>query len=178
MSVLGVVLAGGQSTRFGSDKALAEWAGQTLLDHAVATLSHQCDAVIVAGRSEAPAPVIADRPAAGMGPLAGLNGALHHALAHGYDAVLSVPVDGLGLPETLIDELSPAPAHSEDSPVVGLWPAACAPACDALLAEPTVHSLRAFAARIGARSVRLSRNAHNINTPADLAAAKVNAHGL
>ena len=93
MSVLGVVLAGGQSTRFGSDKALAEWRGQTLLDRAVATLAQQCDAVIVAGRAEAPAPIVPDRPRPGMGPLAGLNGALHHALAHGYDAVLSVPVD-------------------------------------------------------------------------------------
>ena len=50
MRVLGVVLAGGQSRRFGSDKALAEIAGRTLLDRAVATLARQVDTVVVAGR--------------------------------------------------------------------------------------------------------------------------------
>ena len=178
MKVLGVILAGGRSTRFGSDKALAEWDGQTLLDHAVAALRGQCAAVIVVGRDLAPAPVVPDRPCGGMGPLAGLNGALHHAAAHGYDVVLSVPVDGLGLPDDLVAELSPAPAHSDASPVIGLWPAAAAGVCDALLAEAAVHSMRVFAARIGARAVRLSRQAHNINTPADLAAAKVIVDGL
>ena len=33
--ILGVVLAGGKSTRFGSDKALAELGGRTLLARAV-----------------------------------------------------------------------------------------------------------------------------------------------
>ena len=53
---LGAVLAGGQSSRFGSDKALAVLDGQTLLTRAVATLAQWCDTVVVVGRSEAPAP--------------------------------------------------------------------------------------------------------------------------
>ena len=48
--ILGVVLAGGLSTRFGSDKALAEWGGRSLLLHAVDNLAGQCEQVVVAGR--------------------------------------------------------------------------------------------------------------------------------
>jgi molybdenum cofactor guanylyltransferase len=176
--ILGVVLAGGRSSRFGSDKALAEIGGRSLIARAVAGLERQCDAVIVAGRAVAPAPTVADRPRAGMGPLGGLNGALHHAAAHGFDAVLAVPVDGFDLPADLVGELSPGPAHADGAPVIGLWPVATRGLLDTLLAEDTVHSLRAFAARCDARAVRLSQIPANINTPGDLARVQDNAHGL
>jgi len=48
--ILGAVLAGGQSSRFGSDKALAALGGRTLLERAVASLETHCDGVIVVGR--------------------------------------------------------------------------------------------------------------------------------
>jgi len=172
--IMGVVLAGGQSRRFGSDKAQAVIAGRSLMARATASLERQCDAVIVAGRD----PGVADRPHAGMGPLGGLNGALHHAAQHGFDAVLAIPVDGFDLPADLIGELSPGPSYAIDAPVIGLWPVAVRGALDALLAEDTRHSLHAFAARTGARAVRLSRNPFNINTPGDLIAAKDHLHGL
>ena len=172
--ILGVVLAGGQSRRFGSDKAMALIAGRPLLTRALASLERQCDAVVVAGR----APGIADRPQAGMGPLGGLNGALHHAAAHGFDAVLAIPVDGFDLPADLVGELSPGPSYAIDAPVIGLWPTGVRATLDALLAEDTTHSLRAFALRTGARGIHLSRQPFNINTPGDLVAAKEHAHGL
>ncbi len=169
--VLGVVLAGGQSRRFGSDKALARLDGRTLIARAVADLERHCATVIVAGR----VPGVADRPHAGMGPLGGLCGALHYGAQHGFDALLSVPVDGFDLPVDLIGELSPAPAYAQDAPVIGYWPVAARAALDALLTEPVVHSMRAFALRIGARAVQLSRQPLNINTPADLVAAEQHA---
>ena len=176
--VLGVVLAGGQSRRFGSDKALAELGGSTLLDRAVAALARQCDAVVVAGRHDGAGQGLADWPRAGLGPLGGLAAALHHAAAFGFDAVLSVPVDGFALPADLVDELSPAPAYAVDAPVIGLWPTAARDALDAFLAQPQVHAVRVFATQISARGVTLSRLPANINTPADLTAAKDHAHGL
>ncbi|WP_062787794.1 molybdenum cofactor guanylyltransferase [Novosphingobium capsulatum] len=176
--ILGAVLAGGQSTRFGSDKAVAELAGQSLLAHAVNTLQQQCDTVVVVGRDDAPAPCLPDRPRAGMGPLGGIAAALHHAAGHGFDTVLTVPVDSFGLAADTAAQLSPAPAYCESQPVVGLWPATAAPALDALLASPAKHSLRAFAQAIGARPVALTTIPHNINTPADLAAVQELPHGL
>ena len=43
----GVILAAGDSSRMGSDKALLEWNGQTLLSHAIRRLSAVSDFVIV-----------------------------------------------------------------------------------------------------------------------------------
>ena len=178
--VLGVVLAGGQSRRFGSDKALARIDGATLMDRAVASLAGQCDAVVVAGRDQAPAPVLADAPRAGLGPLGGLSAALNHAAAHGFDEVLSIPVDGMDLPDDLLGELRPAPAHCATAPVIGLWPVAAGAPLAAMLAESGARgpSMRAFADAVGARAVPLSKKPFNINTPADLAAAQECHHGL
>ena len=74
--ILGAVLAGGQSTRFGSDKALAELDGSTLLTRAVDLLAGWCEHVVVVGREDAPAPTLPDWPRAGMGPLGGIAAAL------------------------------------------------------------------------------------------------------
>jgi molybdopterin-guanine dinucleotide biosynthesis protein A len=170
--ILGAVLAGGQSSRFGSDKALAELGGQTLLARAVATLEAQCDAVVVVGRSDAPTTTIPDRPASGMGPLGGIAAALHHAANHGYADILTCGVDCAGLAANTLGDLSPAPSYCADQPVIGLWPASAAAAVDELLASDAKHSMRAFAQLVGARAVRLSAIPANINTREDLVAAQ------
>ena len=175
--ILGAVLAGGQSRRFGSDKALALLDGRPLLDHAVAVLARQCDAVVVVGRTQAPVPTQPDWPAPGMGPLAGLAAALRHATAHGFCAVLSCAVDSVGLTGSLRADLGPAPAYVASQPVIGLWPVSAAPAIEAILGGSGKHSMRALAEAIGARPVQLAANPANINTPADLAALE-HARGL
>lgn len=171
--ILGAVLAGGQSSRFGSDKALAALGGRTLLERAVASLETQCDAVIVVGRGD-----VADRPRAGMGPLGGINAALHHAASNNYAEVLTCGVDCGGLAPDTLTELAPAPAYAADQPVIGLWPASAAPALDAFLATDAKHSMRAFAEMIGARPVTLSAKTANINTREDLACAQEHIDGL
>jgi molybdopterin-guanine dinucleotide biosynthesis protein A len=170
--ILGCVLAGGQSSRFGSDKALAELGGHTLLARAVDLLSGWCEHVVVVGRETAPAPTLPDWPRPGMGPLGGIAAALHHARDEGYAAVLTCGVDSLGLPEDLLARLSPAPAYVEGQPVIGLWPASAATAIEAILEGQGRHSMLAFAERVGARAVQLAADPANINTLADLKAAE------
>lgn len=168
--ILGAVLAGGQSSRFGSDKALAVFRGQTLLARAVDTLSGWCEHVIVVGRAEAPAPTLPDWPRPGMGPLAGIAAALHHARDEDYEFVLTCGVDSLALPDDLPDLLSPAPAYLVAQPVIGLWPASAVTAIEDILHSEGQHSLRRFAEAIGARAVTGVADPANINTLADLAA--------
>jgi len=168
--ILGVVLAGGLSSRFGSDKALAELDGHTLIARAVDALSGWCEHVVVAGRPTAPAPTLPDWPRPGMGPLGGLAAALHHAVDEGYEAVLSCGVDAALLPEDLPALLGPAPACLAAQPVIGLWPASAAPALEALLQGEGVHSMYRFAKAIGARLVETAAPIPNVNTPADLSA--------
>ena len=174
--ILGCVLAGGQSSRFGSDKALAELGGRTLIARAVDQLSGWCEHVVVVGRATAPAPTLPDWPRSGMGPLAGIAAALAHARDEGYAAVLTCGVDSHGMPGDLPARLSPAPAYVEGQPVIGLWPAEAFAAIDAILHGNGRHSMRQFAEAIGARPVQLGDKPANINTPADLSAAEAR-HG-
>lgn len=167
--ILGAVLAGGQSSRFGSDKALAELGGATLLERAVDALSAWCEKVVVVGREEAPAPTLPDWPRPGMGPLGGIAAALHLARDEDYEAVLTLGVDTANLPDDLPALLSPAPAYLASQPVIGLWPVSTAPAVEDILRGSGKRSLRALAERTGARAVRLAHEPANINTQADLA---------
>lgn len=166
--LLGAVLAGGRSSRFGSDKALALLDGRTLLDHAVAALSLHVQMVMVCGRPGG----LPDRPAPDMGPLGGLNAALHHAAAQGYDAVLTtgcdMPVYPAILPAALAGD---GAAVLEGQPLLGWWPAALADALDAHLAEENNRSIRGWIARICVRTVTIPGLVlPNINRPEDLAA--------
>jgi molybdopterin-guanine dinucleotide biosynthesis protein A len=167
--ILGVVLAGGQSSRFGSDKALAELGGRTLLARAVDGLGGFCEYVVVAGREMAPAPTIPDWPHAAMGPLGGIAAALRLAQDDDYEAVLTCGVDSVKLPDNLLELLSPAPAYLADQPVVGLWPAGASTAVERILESDGRRSMLAFAEAVGARAVKTQSRSANINTPADLA---------
>lgn len=165
MTVLGAILAGGQSSRFGSDKAVATLHGERLIDLACASLAEQCDEVVVVGRNGG----IPDWPAPGLGPLGGVAGALRHAEAAGHHLVLTCGVDSVGLPGDLVERLSLAPAYVVGQPVIGLWPVKALPALAERLAGSGSHSMRAFANGIGARGVDLHSTLANVNTRGDLA---------
>lgn len=169
--ILGAILAGGRSTRFGSDKALATLDGRALIDRVADALAPQVDALIVVGRSHPGMAGVADRPAAGLGPLGGIAGALHHAATHGFVQVLTVPCDAPFLPAGCRDHLSGAgrAAYLADLPVVGWWPSSAAALLDELLAGGGSRSVRAFADRIGAVGIAGLDGITNINTPDDLA---------
>ena len=82
-TVVGAVLAGGQSRRMGRDKAMLDWDGRSLLMRAVKVLESVFDEVLVVaprdrGYEDLGVQVVPDiRP--GLGPLGGL----HTALVHG-----------------------------------------------------------------------------------------------
>jgi molybdopterin-guanine dinucleotide biosynthesis protein A len=168
--ILGAVLAGGRSRRFGSDKALAQMDGRTLLSLTVDALAGWCEHVIVVGRETAPAPTLPDWPRPGMGPLGGVAAALHYAQDEGYEAVLTCGVDAVILPQNLLDLLTPAPAFLAEQPVIGLWPASAAGMIDALLQRKERHSMHRFAELLRARKVDAGLTIPNVNTPADLSA--------
>lgn len=85
----GIVLAGGRSRRFGSDKLTATIDGRPLLHHPILALAACCATVIVAAAHDGPAPtlpgdltvpVLIVRDAVGdAGPLAGLVAGLEAA---------------------------------------------------------------------------------------------------
>ncbi len=102
-AVVGVVLAGGQSTRLGRDKALLQLDGMSLVARAAASLTGVVGTVVVAdaGRGYlAGLPSVADGP--GRGPVAGLLGA---AAAYPGRPLLALACDLPRLPASLLIEL-------------------------------------------------------------------------
>jgi molybdopterin-guanine dinucleotide biosynthesis protein A len=83
-SSAGFVLAGGKSSRLGSDKAFLKLGGCTLLERAIEVMRDACDEVAVVGDpakfAKYGAAVVPDRYP-GCGPLAGIHGALLHSSA-------------------------------------------------------------------------------------------------
>jgi molybdopterin-guanine dinucleotide biosynthesis protein A len=172
MRLLGAVLAGGRSSRFGSDKALATMPdGRTLMDHAVAALARHVDRVVLCGRTVEGITGLADRPAPDMGPLGGLNAALHHARAQGYDAVLTTGCDMPVYPAPLMNALvGDSAAVLKGQQLAGFWPVTLADELDRHLAEDNSRSIYGWVDRIGARVLDIPELVlPNINRPEDLA---------
>lgn len=88
LELSGILLLGGESSRFGSPKALARFEGETLAKRAWRLLGEVCAERIAVGRSDGlPFEVLGDP---GTGPVAAIAAGLRHA-TH-YLAVV-VPVD-------------------------------------------------------------------------------------
>ncbi|HEX4693088.1 molybdenum cofactor guanylyltransferase [Sphingomonas sp.] len=167
--ILGAILAGGRSQRFGSDKAAALLDGRALIDHVADALAPHVDGLIVCGRAHERLECVSDRPSGDLGPLGGLDAALDHARTNGFDHVVTLPCD-----TPLIDpDLVPAllahggPAILSECPVIGIWPATLAPALDHWLATSDDRSIRAWARSVGAGQLALPAPV-NVNRVADL----------
>lgn len=104
--ILGVILAGGQSRRFGSDKAAAQLGGRRLIERVVAKAGRQTAALVVSGRDYGLGlPVIPDT-VPGQGPLAGVLSALEWAKAAGFSATATFSCDAPFFPPDLVARLA------------------------------------------------------------------------
>lgn len=166
MRLLGAILAGGKSQRFGGDKAAALLDDKALIDHVSDMLAPQVDAVVVCGRQWTGRASIADCPVPGMGPLGGLNAALQHASHYGYDAVLTAGCDVLPVPD-LRALVGPVAAVIDEQWLFGFWPVALAASLDAHLVSQQDRSIRHWIAVCGARRVACATSFHNFNTRDD-----------
>lgn len=167
--ILGAILAGGRSSRFGADKASALLDGRPLIDHVAQALAPKVATVILCGRECEDRVGIADRPGPGLGPLGGINAALHHAAANGFHRVLTAPCDTPMLDGDLLDALlaSDEPVCLASLPVLGCWPSILAAELDAHLASTSDRSVRCWVRVSGTRM--LDRRAPiNVNRRADL----------
>jgi molybdopterin-guanine dinucleotide biosynthesis protein A len=101
IDAVGFVLAGGQSSRMGSDKALVSFDGRPLVAHALSLLQQAGLRASIAGGEPALAafaPMVEDRRT-GMGPLSGICAALASTTARW---AVFIPVDLPLLPPSLV----------------------------------------------------------------------------
>ncbi|WP_420455786.1 molybdenum cofactor guanylyltransferase [Rubrivirga sp.] len=182
--VTGLVLAGGGSTRFGRDKALAALGGVPFVALVHAALAAHAREVLVATGTEPRAYPVAARvvldPVAGGGPLAGLAAGLADAET---PWLLSAAVDLPYLTPAALRPLLAAPADGADvlvatdpgggrQPTCALWRTRTV---EPVVAEHVAAgrlALRDLLDRLAVREVRVEGGAlHNVNAPGDLGPA-------
>ncbi|QRN55909.1 molybdenum cofactor guanylyltransferase [Dyella caseinilytica] len=161
MHRIGVVLAGGLSSRMGRDKAMLSWHGRPLIEHQIAMLQAAgVDTVHVSG-DRPDYQGIAD-PVAHAGPLGGIAG----IAANCSDGdLLIVPVDMPRLQSALLRQLLEASTPSGSTHFTGhVLPMrlrlddTCRTALKALMAanDHRMRSLRALQERVGVSVIPLN----------------------
>jgi molybdenum cofactor guanylyltransferase len=167
MKILGAVIAGGKSSRFGSDKAVALVDGLPLIDHVVMGLYRHAEAIVIAGRDWRDFDAVDDGEYAGQGPLAGLFAALKHAETNGFDAVISAACDALPVPD-LRELAGDTPAVIDGHWLFGFWPVSLADTLASHLSGQANRSVRGWIKRCDASLVSPDVEIHNLNTKADI----------
>ena len=129
-----VILSGGLSSRFGSNKALAKLDGERLVDQLIDRLSLQTSAPIVINAPDENSyglpdnDFIADEVGDRLGPLAGIHAALTWAEQHGYQVVCTTPVDTPFVPQNFVSMMTSvrgpviASFAGKYHPIHGAWP--------------------------------------------------------
>jgi molybdenum cofactor guanylyltransferase len=188
-SVVGVVIAGGRSVRFGGEKAVALLAGKPLLMWAVRRLQSSCAAVAVNTRPGTEAEVVAaaeglpllyDSPGDAAGPLAGVKAGLAWASGLGALALSVSPCDVPLLPDDLFVRLikaagtGAAMAQTAEGyqPLCAVWPVSALTRVSEALAGGAHPPTWRLLDSLGASRVHFEDTEAfaNINTRADLAA--------
>jgi molybdopterin-guanine dinucleotide biosynthesis protein A len=167
----------------GGDKARITIGGKTILERVLATMTPQCERLIInangdpARFADTKLPVVADTVPDFAGPLAGILAGLDWAAANVPDIVdiASAPGDCPFLPSDLVARLEAARAQAKTPlacarsgdwrhPVVGLWPVA------------RLHKIEIWTARHGVAIADWPAEPvdpfFNVNTPEDVAAAE------
>lgn len=192
--IVGVVLAGGRSSRMGGfDKAFAMLAGEPLVRHAARRMREAGVAAVAVNSNAGPEAfagvglevlpdAFPDRP----GPLAGIHAGLCWAARLGAEKLFTAPVDTLFYPLDAPSRLGEAAgpgaiavsmSQGRRHPIVALWPVALGDALGRHLAgggsrrvndviDAHRHVEVEFAAPAGEPDPFF-----NVNTPADLAEA-------
>ena len=158
----GILLVGGQSTRFGSPKALAVLDGETLAARAWRLLGDVCEERLAVGRvGGLPFATIEDE---GTGPVAAVATGLRAAR---HEVAVVVPVD---MPLLTPDALLVLAAACRDAAVAQAGPLPCAVAERALPAfETGERRLRAVLEGLDTAHVGLDEQLlANVNTRAEL----------
>jgi len=172
LPVLGIVLAGGGSTRMGTDKAQLVFEGETLLDRARRILAGTGCAHVRVGGRPGETDGIADREPGG-GPGRGLLDALTLAASLGLDGVLAIPVDTPLLGKAQLQPLMEAPRERARAwrghPLPVFLPAsrALTARCDVGSVRSLIEAGRAEWLEAGAS---VSAGLINVNAPEDFEA--------
>lgn len=179
-----VILAGGQSSRMGTDKAAILLDGERLIDILIARFAGRAERILLSARQDygTGLAIISDDPGAPGGPVGGILSVAAglQALAPEVEGFVTVPVDAPFAPADLIERLAASGgcAVAQDRqrlhPTFAYWRCDVVNAVrDTLKPEERAPSLQWLARQCNAISVTWTEDRAflNINRPDDLLAA-------
>jgi molybdenum cofactor guanylyltransferase len=199
-TVIGLLLAGGKSSRMGGgDKCLRLLAGRPIIERIIGRLKPQVSGIVINANGDSSRfaayglPVVADRIAGFAGPLAGIHAGLEWIKANraGASHAVTVASDTPFFPLDLVrrflnerrqdDSLLVARSDEGVHPVIGLWPITLASAIEDFLKREK-RKVGRFAEEEGAIEVYFPKTEiggvlmdplFNSNEPEELAKAEM-----
>jgi molybdopterin-guanine dinucleotide biosynthesis protein A len=187
--IVGLILAGGRSSRFGREKALAILDGRPFIAHVLEVLASGCAQVAVNAKADSLAaafatenalPCLSDALGDPDGPLSGVKAGLTWAAAVGADVLATAPCDTPFLPRDMVDVLAKtggaAVAHTSDGlqPLCALWPVSALAHVTAALSSGTHPAIKHVLTTLNAVEIGFEDASlfDNLNTPADYQSAE------
>ena len=119
-NILGVVLAGGKSKRFGDDKTTAKLGNKSLLDHTIEKIEKKFDEILIISNNEKHISIkknvfsAKDLIEGHLGPLVGVLSAMEWIKKHkkNYNWIATFPCDTPFFDENLVDKIMNCPKNS------------------------------------------------------------------
>jgi molybdopterin-guanine dinucleotide biosynthesis protein A len=193
-NILGVVLAGGKSKRFGDDKTTAKLGNKSLLDHTIEKIEKKFDEILIILNNEKHVSIkknifsTKDLIEGHLGPLVGVLSAMEWIKKHkkNYNWIATFPCDTPFFDENLVDKIMNCPKNSSKKlfflksgnrrhNIFGLWSLELK---DILLEDINKghRKVEEWANKVGSEILEINDendfNFLNINTKEDLEKAK------
>ena len=193
-NILGVVLAGGKSKRFGDDKTTAKLGNKSLLDHTIEKIEKKFDEILIISNNEKHISIkknvfsTKDLIEGHLGPLVGVLSAMEWIKKHkkNYNWIATFPCDTPFFDENLVDKIMNCPKNSSKKlfflksghrrhNIFGLWSLELK---DILLEDINKghRKVEEWANKVGSEIIEINDendyNFLNINTKEDLEKAK------
>lgn len=183
MSIDGVILAGGASSRMGEAKALLPFGSRTLLDAVLSRAAPQVETLVInvahddfeAYRARFSQTLLSDLYDDKLGPLCGIVTGLSWCET---EWLATFPCDTPFLPRDLVVQLAKhvagKPVVAKGAQVCGLWPKTCLSRLKEGLESGALRSVLSAVEALGGAVCEIAAPEHaffNINTKDDLAEA-------
>ena len=193
-NILGVILAGGKSKRFGEDKTKVKLGNKSLLDHTIEKIEKKFDEILIISNNEKHISIkknvfsTKDLIEGHLGPLVGVLSAMEWIKKHkkNYNWMATFPCDTPFFDENLVDKIMNCPKNSSKKlfflksgnrrhNIFGLWSLELK---DILLEDINKghRKVEEWANKVGSEIIEINDendyNFLNINTKEDLEKAK------
>tara|TARA_S200000501_G_scaffold374057_1_gene422743 strand:- start:113 stop:736 length:624 start_codon:yes stop_codon:yes gene_type:complete len=194
-NILGIILAGGKSSRFGEDKSTAKLGSKTLLDHTISKIENEFDEILVISNNEEYSfknkkiHTIKDCLEGQLGPLVGILTAMKWVKKNNknYKWIASFPCDTPFFDVKLISELKTKTqetskkliffnSNKKRHNIFGLWSIELMKTLEHDLIKQNFRKVEDWANKIGTNIIYIENKKFdqffNINTKEDFEEAK------